>query len=107
MDMKVYYQKLREIEKTIPAEGAVLVSQATPDGGKAGVRTEAPPYTAAKMIVDGVARLATEEEAREFREQMAEAKRAADQAAAASRLQVTVVSEADLRAIKNGGRPAK
>jgi hypothetical protein len=101
MDMKVYYQKIREIEETIAAEGAVLVSHATPDGGKAGVRSEAPRYTAAKMLVDGVARLATEHEAREFREQMAEAKRVADQAAAASRLQVTVVSESDLRAIKS------
>ena len=80
MDLKAYYQKIREVEQSMGEEAPLLVSHATPDGGKPGVKTEVPRYTAAKMIVDGVARLATEEEVREYREQKAEAKRVADQA---------------------------
>jgi hypothetical protein len=52
-------------------------------------------------VVEGRARLATGEEAAKFRAEVAEAKRVADQLAAAGRMQVTVVSEADLRALKS------
>ena len=58
MDLRSYYRKLREVEATIPDEHVVLVSLATPEGGKAGVRTEAPKAIAAKLIAEGRARLA-------------------------------------------------
>jgi hypothetical protein len=57
------------------------------------------------MIVEGGARLATAEEAREFQEKKAEAKRQADQLAAASRMQFTVISPTELRKLK-GVAPA-
>ena len=107
MDLKVYYQKIREVERSIPEEDPVVMSHETADGGKAGVQTEVPRYRAAKMIVEGTARLATAEEAKDFREQKAEAKRVADQRSAASRLQVTVVSESDLRAIRSASKTDK
>jgi hypothetical protein len=100
MDLKVYYQKMRQIEAALGEVHVVVVSQETPDGGRAGVRTEVPRLVAAKLIVEGRARLATAEEASEYREQTAEAKRAAEQAATAGRMQITVISEADLRALK-------
>ncbi len=100
MDLKVYYQKLRHTEAAIAEPQVVLVSLETADGGRAGVFSEAPRAVAAKMIVEGRGRLANEAEAAAFREQVAEAKREREQAIAASRMQVTVISEADLRALR-------
>ncbi len=51
--------------------------------------------------------LATAEEAQEFQEQKAEAKRQADQVAAASRMQFTVVSPNELRKLKGTVQPGK
>ena len=107
MDLKVFYQKLRQTEAGISEEHVVVVSHETSDGGRPGVRTEVPRRLAARLIVEGKARLATPEEASEFREQMAEAKRLADQLVAASRMQITVVSEAELRALRNVSRPSR
>ncbi len=61
---------------------------------------ETPRAVAARMIVEGRARLATAEETASFREKQAEARRAAEEAAAAKRIQVTVLSESDLRALR-------
>jgi hypothetical protein len=104
MDLKAYYQKLRQIEASIAEPHAVVVSLATPDGGKAGVATEAPRAIAARMIVEGSARLAEEGEVRDFRERSEEARRAAEQAALAGRIQVTVLSEAEARKPAGGGK---
>jgi hypothetical protein len=104
MDLRVFYQKMRQVEAELTERDVVIVSQETPDGGRAGVASEVPKGTAAKMIVEGKARLATAEEATAFREQMADAKRTADQAAAAGRMQITVISDSDLRALKSSGK---
>ena len=91
MDLRAYYQKIRDKESSLKGAAVVVVSLETPDGGKAGIRTEVSRQTAAKMLVAGRVRLATEQEAREFQEEKAEAKRVAEQMAAASRVQVTVL----------------
>jgi hypothetical protein len=100
MDLKAYYQKVKQLEATIAEPHVVVISEETPDGGRAGVRTEVIRRVAAEMVVAGRAHLATAEEARAFREEIGEASRAAVQAAAARRMQITVISEADLRALK-------
>ena len=100
MDLKVYYHKIRELERNFEAAYPVVVSLETADGGRAGVKTEVPVHVAARMIVEGRARLASEEEMKGFQAQTAEAKRAADQLDASKRMQVTVVSESDLRSRK-------
>ena len=107
MDVKLYYQKIRELERDLKSTYPVVVSLETPDGGTEGVMTEAPARVAARMIVEGRARLASREEESEFQEQKLEAKRVADQLQASRRMQVTVVSENDLRALKSGKSPAK
>jgi hypothetical protein len=107
MDLQVYFKKIRAMEESLPDPAAVLVSLETPDGGKAGVRTEVPRRTAARMMVEGTARLATGEEAREFHEQKSEAKRQADQLAAAGRMQFTVISPNELRKLKGGAPQGK
>jgi hypothetical protein len=107
MDLKVYYQKLRQIESGISEPDVVIVSQPTPEGGIARVETEVPRAIAAKMVLERSARLATKEETARFREKVAETKRLADEAAIANRLQVTVVSEAEHRKAHGQSRPTK
>ncbi len=104
MNLKAYYQKVRELEQTMVEPSAVLVSHATPDGGREGVFIEAPASLAAKMIADGRAHLASSEEARSFRQKVTDAKRTADDEVAASKMQVTIVPTAELR---KANRPGK
>jgi hypothetical protein len=107
MDLHVYFRKIRAMEDSLKDPSAVLVSLETPDGGREGVRTEVPRRIAARMMVEGAARLATADEAREFQEQKVEAKRQADQLAAASRMQFTVISPNELRKLRGGAQPGK
>lgn len=107
MDLRAYYQQLRETEASIPGEFAVVVSNATPDGGKAGVRTEATRAIAARLIVESRARLATAEEAQEYYDDVRAASARIAEANAASRLQVTVISESELRSLRERARPVK
>jgi hypothetical protein len=67
MDLLGYYEKIRRIEAVIDAVFAVVTSRATPDGGRAGVKTELPRAVAARLIADGKADLASPEEAAQFR----------------------------------------
>ena len=91
MDLRAYYRKVREIEAAMPSPEVVVVSLLTPDGGKPGVATEVPAPIAARMVVEGSARLADEKEASAFHDQNAVARKAAEDAEAAGRLQVVVV----------------
>jgi hypothetical protein len=75
MDLQVYYKKIRAMEESLRDPSVVLISLDTPDGGREGVRTEVPRRIAARMMVEGSARLATTEEAREFHAGNVEAKR--------------------------------
>ncbi len=100
MNVRVYYQKIREAEAGIPEEYPVVVSRETADGGKAGVLTEVPRRVAAKLLVEGLASLASGAEADAFRSKQVEAKRAFDEEAAASKLQLTVVSATELERMK-------
>lgn len=100
MDLRAYYRKVREVEATIPSEHVVLVSLATPEGGKPGIRTEAPRAIAARLIAEGRARLASEEEQAEFRTANREAKEKYEQEEAARRMHVVVVP-ADARKLKD------
>ena len=107
MDLRAYYQKLRQMEASIADEHVVVVSCETPDGGRAGVKTEVSRSVAAKLVVEGRARLANAEETAGHQEAVAEAKRKAEQLANAGKLQLTVISEPELRALKGALRPQK
>ncbi len=102
MDVGAFYQKVRQVAETIAEAYAVVISFPTPDGGREGIASEVARTLAALMVVEGKARLATAGETSEFRSRAAEAKAAADQLAAASKVQFTVLSEADFRALKGG-----
>jgi hypothetical protein len=100
MDLKHYYQKIRDMEAAFVDAFPLVVSRETPDGGKEGAKTEVPKRLAAKLIVEGLARLANEEEKTQFRALQAEAIRAAEQLAAAAKVQVTVLTNNDLERLK-------
>ena len=107
MDMRAFYQKIRDAAAAIEEPFPIVISLATGDGGKAGTAIEVARPVAARMIVEGSARLANAEEAQQFRDRQVEAKRLADQAAAASRVQLTVLTTADLNLLKNTANRAK
>jgi hypothetical protein len=94
MDLRAYYKKIRETQAAMQSPHVVLVSMATPDGGKPGVTTEVPAPIAARMIVEGTARQATDEETADFHTRQSAARQAAEDAAQASRLQVVVIPAA-------------
>jgi hypothetical protein len=104
MDLQLYYQKIREFASTIQEEFPVVLSRETADGGKNGVLSEVAVRLAAKMVVEGTARLATPEEADAFRQAQAEAKRIADSEAAAAKVQLTVLSTDELKRLRGAGR---
>ncbi len=97
MDLKQYFRKMRQIEATLIDRFPLVVSLETPDGGKPGLISEIPRAEAAKMIVEGRAVLASEEEKELYRHQQACAKDAAEKAELAKRVQIAIVSDSDLK----------
>jgi hypothetical protein len=106
MDLKGYFQKIREVESKIDAVFPVIVSLETADGGVAGVLTEVTASLAAKMIVEGVAKLATLEQSSAFQKAKAAAKQTADEIAAAAKLTFSVISSAEQK-LGSIGQPQK
>ena len=99
MDIRLYFEKVKELEATLPA--SVLISSlATPDGGVPGTISELSRGYAARMIIDGKARLATEQEAVQYRDRIDRARAEAEQAATAGRVQIAVLSEQEARALR-------
>jgi hypothetical protein len=96
MDLKQYFRKIQTIEASLQEEYPILMSLETPDGGKEGRASEVSRSNAAVMIVEGRAVLATEEEKRQFLETQNIARKAVAAADAARRVQVAIISEADL-----------
>jgi hypothetical protein len=107
MDLKLYYQKIRDMEAKIADAFPIVVSLETPDGGKEGTKTEVPRRIAAKMIVEGIVHLAKEEEARVFRALQLEAVRVAEQIAAAAKVQLAVLTSAELDKLKGAANSSK
>jgi Putative phage tail protein len=96
MNLKLYFEKIRDTESQITETFPIVVSKDTEDGGKAGRYTEVTRAIAAKMITENRARLATLDEAKAYREALAEAKRLAEDSADAARVQFSVISAAEM-----------
>lgn len=107
MDLRVFFQKLRKIEQGIAEPHVVVVSEETPDGGRAGQLTEVSRSNAARLILEGHAHLATAEQTAEFHAAAQKALDEAQQRMLAEKVQVTVISDADLRAMKTASRTEK
>ncbi len=93
MDIRAYFQKIRAAERNIQDPYTVVISLDTPEGGKPGQSTEVSRASAAQLVVEGKARLATAEEVAAFYQSSKEAFAAAEEEKLASRIQLTVVSE--------------
>lgn len=107
MDLRVYFQKIKQVEQTIEGAFAVIVSQETSDGGIPGVLTEVHRASAAQLIVEAKARLATQDEADAFQLSKVQAKEELERAALAGRVQLSLVSDSELKAIKSVLKGAK
>jgi ribosomal protein L9 len=104
MDLTLYYNNIREEEARIAETFAVIVSNETADGGKAGQLTEAPKAVAARMIIQGLARLATAEQAEAFRADQEAAARQMKEQAAAAQVQFSVMPRAQLEMLKSAAK---
>jgi hypothetical protein len=100
MDLRSYYKKVRDAEAGLPEGHIVMMSLATSEGGKEGVRTEVSRATAAKLLAEGRSRVATSEEANEFHETNREARAKYEQEEAARRVQVMLMPAQDVRKTK-------
>ncbi|MCC7500031.1 MAG: hypothetical protein IT160_20795 [Bryobacterales bacterium] len=100
MDLKAFYQKIANAKNAIATPYVIVVSSETPDGGRAGLFTEVTREAAARMIVEGRARLASEEEAARFYAEQADAARRAQEHAASQRVQFALLSESDLQGLR-------
>jgi hypothetical protein len=67
MDLRHYYAAVQLIEDQIASNDVLVVSEATSDGGKAGVFSEVSRHIGARLVVERKARLATAEEQEQFR----------------------------------------
>ncbi len=107
MDLRVFFQKLRKIEQEIAEPHVVVVSHETPDGGRAGQLAEVSRGNAARLILEGHAHLATTEETAAFRTAARKAVEEAQHRLMADKVQVNVISDSDLRAMKSASRAEK
>lgn len=101
MNLRDFYKQVRDLESTMPDKDCVVVSLRTPDGGIAGVASEAPRSVAARLIVQGKARLATEQEATAHRTSVAEEHRRVAEERSLSKPSLTVLSDGDLRLLRS------
>ena len=93
MNLRKYYESVKETRKSLSEPYVYLTSKSTPNGGVAGVVTEVETDIAAKMIVDGVASPSEEHEIAACK-----AKREADRIRAKeeemrNRVRITLVNE--------------
>jgi hypothetical protein len=106
VDVRQYYRKVREAENSILEPYPLMVSLETSDGGRAGIISEVSREAAAKLIVEGRAVPATVEEQVLYREKQAAARERAESADLARRVQVAIISEADLHASGMNKKPS-
>ncbi len=103
MDLRSYYERIREADQSLTGEHVVIVSLPTPEGGKAGIKTEVPRAIAAKMIAEQRARVADDEETKKFHSANNTARAEYEEREAARRLQVMVIPAQDLKKQKERG----
>jgi len=100
MNIRAYFQKVRDVEASIPGDVVRVVSIAGDDGSIGGVITEVTRATAAKLIVDQKSRLATSEEVESLLAIHEEARRRIREENAAQRVQVTILTESQAESLR-------
>lgn len=107
MNLKDYYREIAAQEAAIQEPFVLVISLATSNGGRAGIPSEVNRATAAKLVVDKQARLATPEEVTKLREEREEEKRQRDIAALQERVRMTRLAEDELRTLKRALQPSR
>jgi len=79
----------------------VVASLETPDGGREGRFAEVAREVAAKLVVQGKVRLATDDETAQFKEAGRAAKRAVDEQLLRDRLQLSLLQKGDVDLIRS------
>jgi hypothetical protein len=102
MNLRAYFQKIRAAEESIAEEVVHVVSLPTDDGGLEGIFTEVPRALAAKLLVEGKSRLATNDETIAHLERQHAARKKMQDDFAAQRLQVAIVSDLELSNLRRG-----
>ena len=97
MDLKIFYQKMREVEAAIAEDPTLVVSLETSDGGKPGLVSEVRRAVAARLLVEGRARLTDENEAAEYRTRTKAARLRLEQEAKTQQVQFSFISEKSRR----------
>ncbi len=104
MNLRMYYDKIREWEARIGEEFMVLASLETPDGGKAGVKTEAGKRTGGAHDRGRPGAAGDAGGSRGIPRGAGGGEAEAERAAAAARVQVAVVSGPELEKLKGGSK---
>ena len=107
MDLRLFYQKVRQLEKEIPGTHVIVVSNETPDGGRSGQVSEVRKGVAAQMIVEGKARLATAEESAQYKTGVERGVEAVRRAELLGKASVRLLSDGDIEALRGALRPVK
>jgi hypothetical protein len=107
MDLKAYYRKIRDIEADICTAFIVVVSEETNDGGKAGEKNEVRRSLGARMVAEGKARLASDEEAAAYYSDEKQRIIDAEEEAIRSKVQIAFVPEEQVRALKTAVKQRK
>jgi len=94
VDVMGFYRKIRQLEKEIEGDHAVVVSNETPDGGISGRTANVPKAIAARMVAQHHAETARAIEAGRKRELL-------------GRAQVRLLSDGDIEALRGALKPAK
>ena len=102
MDLKHFFRKIREAEIAITEDFPLVTSLETADGGKAGQVSEVTKAQAARMIVEGRATLASDEDRVRYFANQEAAKKASEKAELAKRVQVAIISESSLHGSEIG-----
>jgi hypothetical protein len=101
MDLRAFFQKVRKLESDIHTAHVIVVSLETPDGGKPDQMTEVTRETAAKIIVEGRARLATEAESAQYHSSILDAQSQREQQETAQKIEWAKFLDAGMRSFKN------
>ncbi len=101
MNLKEYFRAVEAQEASIEDAFVLVISLSTPNGGKEGVVSEVNRTTAAKLLVEGKARLATPEEVAQVREEQEETRRRRELAALQDRIRMSRLAEVELETLKN------
>ena len=104
MDVKAYYRRLRQMAAELEEGDHVVVSEATADGGIAGVISEVTREIACKLLVEGRARLASVEEVEIYRKSQQIARKHWEKSQAAQRIHVQLMNGLEQEAQKRKTR---